>query len=109
MKIRKYVWLFLYLVPCFVAVSYVVAMRRMDLGAFFAWYNENFIIALPEILAPLFNGIMGVFGVESGDFYTFVSSLVTYYLIVMFVQLCLEFILLVPTLIKKWLDRRLER
>ncbi len=109
MKIRKYVWLFLYLVPCIVAVSYIVGMRRMDLGAFLAWYNENFIIELPEILSPLFNGIMGVFGVKSGDFYTFASTLCTYYLLVMFIQVCLEFILLVPTLIKKWLDRRLER
>lgn len=110
MKIRKFVWLFLYMIPLLPCVSYVMVARRTDLEPFMQWYNEMFSLTCPDMLESLFDGLLSMFGfISTSAEYIFSQTLFTYYFFLMFIQLCVEFILLVPTLIKKWLDRRLER
>lgn len=58
MKIRKYVWLFLYLIPLFPAVAFVVSCRWTDTGAFLTWYNSAFSLSCPDVLEPLFSGLV---------------------------------------------------
>lgn len=109
MKIRKAVYLFVYSVPFLVFIITIfrnISGDYVTYGAVFTNVVGQFASSQFFLFGSLVDSLVKIVCPTSYIPSSFLFVL-NYYSCVMFLQLCVEFLILIPSLIKKWLDRRL--